>query len=218
MNERTTRPAGGFSGWLQNVLAAISDDTSSDVPCEGCTACCTSAQFVHVAPDERDALDHIPRELLFPAPGLPEGYLLMGHDQLGRCPMLVGNRCSIYAHRPRTCRTYDCRVFAATGVGPGEGKNLLAARVGEWEFSHPLERDRVEHEAVRAAASYLQRRRGDFSPGAVPANPTQLAVLALECHDAFVTNPEPEPAAVRVAIHRRRPRPPEISTEESGQI
>ena len=94
----------------------------SDVPCGTCTACCTSSQFVHIEPDERDALAHIPAELLFPAPGRPRGHVLLGYDERGHCPMLVDGACSIYAHRPRTCRTYDCRVFAAAGVDPGDGQ------------------------------------------------------------------------------------------------
>ena len=43
-----------------------SSGVESDVPCNGCTACCRSSQFVHVGPDEADTLAHIPAELLFP--------------------------------------------------------------------------------------------------------------------------------------------------------
>ena len=199
-----TRPAGDFSAWLSGVLSAIRDGANSAVPCDGCVACCSSSQFVHVGPDEADALAHIPSELLFPAPGLPPGHSVMGYDERGRCPMLADGGCSIYEHRPRTCRTYDCRVFSATGLNPGEGKELVAERAAEWEFVYPDERDRVEREAVRAATEYLDRRRGDFPEGAVPSSPTQLAVLALEAHSAFVATPNPEPEAVRVAIRSHR--------------
>jgi Fe-S-cluster containining protein len=34
--------------------------------------------------------------------------------------MLIDNRCSIYPHRPRTCGTYDCRVFPAAGLDNDE--------------------------------------------------------------------------------------------------
>ena len=207
MSETAARPAGDFSVWLRGVLGAIRDGTNSAVPCDGCVACCSSSQFVHVGPDEADALAHIPRELLFPAPGLPPGHVVMGYDEHGRCPMLVDSGCSIYEHRPRTCRTYDCRVFSATGLDPGEGKELVAERADEWEFEYRDERDRVEREAVRAAATYLDRRRGDLPNGAVPSSPTQLAVLALETHAAFLVTPNPEPEAVRVAIRSHRARP-----------
>jgi len=206
MNERARRPAGEFSGWLSSLLDAVRDGTSPDVPCDGCIACCSSSQFVHIGPDEADALAHIPAELLFAAPGAPEGYVLMGYDEQGRCPMLVDGACSIYEHRPRTCRTYDCRVFPATGLDPGAGKERIGARANEWEFGYADKRARVEHEAVRAAAAYLERCRDDFPPGAVPGVPTQLAVLACEAHDAFLGTDDPDPEAVRVAIrHRHAP-------------
>jgi len=89
---------------------------TSNVPCGSCTACCTSSQFIHIAPDEVDPLGVIPRDVLFPAPRLPVGHVLMGYDDNGHCPMLVDGACSIYEHRPRTCRTYDCRAFAASGL------------------------------------------------------------------------------------------------------
>jgi Fe-S-cluster containining protein len=203
MNESATRPAGEFSTWLAELLTAIRDGTNSAVPCDGCVACCSSSQFVHVAPDEVDALAHIPAELLFPAPGMPAGHVLMGYDQQGRCPMLVDGGCSIYEHRPRTCRTYDCRVFRATGLEPDAGKEAIAARASEWRFDHADERAHVEHAATRAAAAYLERHRDDFPNGAVPRVPTQLAVLAVEAHEAFLGTSEPEPEAVRVAIRRR---------------
>ncbi len=214
--------AGEFSPWLDGMRAALRGERDADVPCDGCTACCTSSQFVHIAPAEVDALAHIPSELLFPAPRRPRGHVLMGYDQRGRCPMLVDGRCSIYEHRPRTCRTYDCRVFPAAGlpveVGPapsgaGDGPPLrtpLAARVARWRVEHPPADDRQRHDAVRAAAVVL-RRHPDVGPGGLPPNTTQLAVLAIEAHRAFVpavaTTPDevvddPDPAAVRAELER----------------
>jgi Fe-S-cluster containining protein len=124
--------AGTFSTWLDGTIAALAVGGDSDVPCGTCDACCSSAQFVHVTPDDVDALAHIPAELLFPAPGAPKGHQVMGYDEDGRCPMLTDTGCSIYQHRPQTCRQYDCRVFAATGVE--SDKPLIAVRVSEWEF------------------------------------------------------------------------------------
>jgi Fe-S-cluster containining protein len=133
------------------------------VPCGGCTACCTAAQFVHVGPDEHDALTVIPPELLFPAPGFPAGHVLMGYDDQGRCPMFNGTGCSIYEHRPRTCRTYDCRVFAATDVVPEDPQ--IAARVARWRFDHPSAADEQAHTELRRQAA------ADAEP-----NPTKRAV------------------------------------------
>ena len=141
--------AGPFGAWLDEVRAAVRGERDAVVPCGECTACCTSSQFVHVAPDETDALAHIPAELLFDAPGFPDGHVLMGYDERGHCPMLVDGRCSIYEHRPRTCRTYDCRVFAAAGVAPDAP--AIAARVEQWQFSYADPEDEGAHEHVRAA-------------------------------------------------------------------
>lgn len=180
-------PAGDFSSWLAAMQQALRGRADSDVPCGTCTACCTSSQFVHIAPDEADALAHIPAELLFSAPRLPRGHVLMGYDQHGRCPMLIDQQCSIYAHRPRTCRTYDCRVLPAAGVELDEGeKVLIAERTRRWRFSHPTALDRVQHDAIQAAAATLSDHRGQLPAGAVPMNATALAVLAVEMHESFL--------------------------------
>jgi Fe-S-cluster containining protein len=136
-----------FSEWLDDLCAALDGNREMDVPCGTCTACCTSSQFVHIEPDESETLARIPPALRFPAPGLPKGHVVMGYDERGHCPMLVDGACSIYEHRPRTCRTYDCRVFAATGVEP-EGQPSIAARVREWRFDVD---DGARWDAVHAA-------------------------------------------------------------------
>ena len=180
-------PAGHFSSWLAGMQQALRGRADSDVPCGTCTACCTSSQFVHIAPDEADALAHIPAELLFSAPRLPRGHVLMGYDQHGRCPMLIDQQCSIYAHRPRTCRTYDCRVLPAAGVELDEGeKVLIGERTRRWRFSHPTALDRLQHDAIQAAAATLSDHRGQLPAGAVPMNATALAVLAVEMHESFL--------------------------------
>jgi uncharacterized protein len=178
--------AGDFGEWLDATLAAIRGERTADVPCGGCSACCTASQFVHIGPDEADALAHIPAELLFPAPLLPEGHVLLGHDERGHCPMLHEGLCSIYAHRPRTCRTYDCRVFAAADAGiEGGVDGLIAARAQRWRFAYPTPADRSRHEAVRTAAVFIRDHPAGLPAGA-PANATQHAVLAVELHERFL--------------------------------
>jgi Fe-S-cluster containining protein len=194
-------PAGDFSSWAVGMQAAIRGERGSDVPCNGCTACCTSSQFVHIGPDETDTLAHIPAELLFPAPRMPHGHVVLGYDERGHCPMLIDNRCSIYEHRPQTCRTYDCRVFAAAGVSidDDDDKALIARRVRRWQFSYPTPDDRIRHDAVRAAATFLDENPERLADRDVPTNATQRAVRAIEMHDAFVRRDEeipcrPEPS------------------------
>ncbi len=202
----TDLPAGRFSSWLSGAQAAMRDDRTSEVPCGTCTACCRSSQFVHVAPDETDTLAHIPAALLFPAPGLPRGHQLLGYDERGHCPMLVDDRCSIYAHRPRTCRTYDCRVLAATGIDvdlDDTTKTAIAEQVRRWRFTYPTERDRTEQAAVRSAANFLADQAEALGAGTVPANPTQRAVAAIQLHELFLAH-EPPVDEVRVELTRRR--------------
>ena len=149
--------------------------------------------------------------------------MLLGYDERGHCPMLVDGACSIYDVRPRACRTYDCRVLPAAGVDLTErDKALLAQRARRWRFSHPTERDRAEHDAVRAAAAFLAERGDELAAGSVPASDTQRAVLAVEIHETFlpadaagsdgvggrIAVVTPDPAAVRVAISRRVATPP----------
>lgn len=169
------------------MLEALNGARSSDVPCGGCTACCTSAQFVPVGPDEVDVLTHIPPPLRFPAPHRPEGHYVLGFDSEGRCPMLGDSGCSIYEHRPRACRTYDCRIFAASGVEAGEGKEAVAERVAQWRFEYPGTADAADQEAVRNAASFLHDN-GDLLPEDLrPITATQRAVVALESYHVFLT-------------------------------
>jgi Fe-S-cluster containining protein len=180
--------AGEFSAWLRHTRHAQRLGTvGSDVPCGTCNACCRSSYFIHIRPDEKQTLARIPRALLFPAPGLPAGNVLMGYDEQGRCPMLIDDRCSIYAHRPQTCRDFDCRVFAATGITleGNEAQAMIAERVRHWRFDFPSETDRKEYSAVRAAAAFLQEREEWFPPGMLPQNPVQLAVLAIRVYDVF---------------------------------
>ncbi len=214
MSDEAPLSAGAFSDWLAGMQRALRGDGESDVPCDGCTACCTSSQFVHIEPDESDVLAHIPGELLFPAPRMPPGHVVLGYDANGHCPMLVDDRCSIYEHRPRTCRTYDCRVFPAAGVEiDDEDQAAIGRRARRWRFDFPRQIDQIELEAVRAAATFVRERADLLPPGAAPANATQRAVLAVRLHQAFlghdddtdriVVIDDPDPEALRLVLTSR---------------
>jgi hypothetical protein len=125
--------------------------------------------------------------MLVAAPGWPRGHKLLGYFENGHCPMFKGNRCSIYAQRPQTCRNYDCRLFAATGLAPGgRDKALINRRARRWAFAYPALRDRQQQAAVRAALRFLQANAWRLPAGAAPTSPSQLALLALELHDVFL--------------------------------
>lgn len=205
VNDDPELAAGDFSSWMTQIVGAVRGEHGSDVPCGGCTACCSSAQFIHIGPEEVDTLAHIPSELLFPAPRLPRGHVVMGYDEAGKCPMLIDEHCSIYEHRPITCRTYDCRVFPATGLDAADdGKPLIAERARRWRFDLPEPIDRELQDAVRAAASFL-RDHPDLLPGGASTSVTQRAALAIGVHELFLDQEEPpQRDEVRVAL---RPRP-----------
>ena len=151
--------------------------------CTNCADVQHAVQFVHIGPDERETLARVPAELLFPAPLLPHGHVVLGYDERGHCPMLVEGKCSIYEHRPRACRTYDCRVFPATGLdADDDDKPLIAERARRWRFSYPTGTDRADHDAVLAAAAFVRDHPDDLAPGTAPSTTTQTAVLAVEMH------------------------------------
>jgi Fe-S-cluster containining protein len=144
------------------------------------------------------------------APGLPKGHLVMGYDGQGRCPMLIDGECSIYEHRPQTCRDYDCRIFAAAGIAPGERTQPeIARRVNEWAFSYETEESRGEQSILRKAAAFLQSNRDLFPPGTVPGNPGQLAAFAVRIYRLFAEitagthghlSAQPDAAMVRAIV------------------
>jgi uncharacterized protein len=201
----STLDAGDFSVWVTDMRSAIEGASGSRVPCDDCTACCRSSQFVHIGPEETDSLDHIPNELLFPAPGWPKGHVLMGYNEHGQCPMLIDDRCSIYEHRPGTCRTYDCRIFAASGLTITEKDKVLIRRQAErWRFSYPSGDDESRHAAGRAAGQFLVDHADDLPPELAPVNTTQRAVLAFRIHELFLGDTLPEVAAVVASLRTLR--------------
>jgi len=196
MSDDRDLAAGDFSSWMAEIQGAIRTGRSAAVPCDGCTACCTSSQFIHIAPDETDTLSRIPADLLFAAPRLPPGNVLLGYDERGHCPMLVDNTCSIYAHRPRTCRTYDCRIFPASGIElDDEDKVQIAQQARRWRFDFPTQTDLDQRDAVRSAATFIEEHPDTLPHGATPRNGTQRAVLAIELHRAFLGQRTPNGSA-----------------------
>lgn len=187
MDELPNLPAGDFSAWLRHMRRALSEESATDVDCTGCDACCSSSLFVHIGPGETGTLARIEKELLAAAPGMPPGHVVVGYDAQGRCPKLVDGGCAIYEHRPLTCRVYDCRVFAAAGLeAGGADRARIAERARRWEFDYPSRLDRDEHEAVRAAARFISEHAEHFPGGAVPTEPSQLAILAIKVYGALL--------------------------------
>jgi hypothetical protein len=135
----------------------------------------------------RRAISRIPEKLLYPAPLLPQGTLLLGYDEKGRCPLLRRARCSIYDHRPLTCRSYDCRIFTAASLSPDrDEKGLISARVRAWRFRYPTKRDRDLQAAVKAAAKFIGSHSECFPEEKRPHGSAQTAVLAVRTYEVFL--------------------------------
>jgi hypothetical protein len=131
--------------------------------------------------------------------------------------MLIENRCSIYEHRPRTCRSYDCRIFAAAGLELDEAEKVgIVDRVRQWRFTFASTTDAVRRQSVVEAAAYLDTHRELFPDAAGPATVTALALEAIELHDHFlfrdaetgeiaVVHPDPETIRHDLAARSRQP-------------
>jgi hypothetical protein len=132
------------------------------------------------------------------------GTMLMGYDEHGHCAMFRAGNCSIYLQRPDTCRTYDCRVFTASGTTPGDEKPVISERVARWRFEYPADRDREEHRAVTAAADFIRRYPVKFPGGRVPSRPSEIAVLAVKAYRVFLetTGEDRDTAAAVVSACR----------------
>jgi uncharacterized protein len=186
--KQTSLDAGRFSTWLRNIRKVLAfESCGMNVPCGECHACCNSSYFVHIKPEETRTLCRIPNELLFPAPLLPIGYLVLGYNEHGCCPMFVGNKCSIYRFRPATCRSFDCRILAASGITT-EDNNLITQHARRWKFSCPIESDRNLLSAVLAAAIFLKKYPECIRGNLASRDKIQLAVIAIKVYDVFLNN------------------------------
>jgi len=110
--------------------------------------------------------------------------VLLGYDENGRCPMLADNKCSIYEHRPLTCRNYDCRVYTAAGIVAD--RDSITQRTRRWKFNYSDQDARDQHAAVKSAARFVREHAASFPGGEAPNDPAQLAVLAVKVSDVFL--------------------------------
>lgn len=156
------------------------------VPCGNCVGCCTSSYFIHIKPTDKSSIDHIPSELMFPAPGLSQGNYLLGYDENGHCPMFKKGRCSIYEYRPETCRQYDCRVYPATGIFPDDETSQIYKKAKAWTFDISSANDMKVFEAVQRASTFITKYRELFPKEFFPRNAPQQAVLAIRIHLEFM--------------------------------
>ena len=180
----TAEPAPAFGAWLKATLATLHDDVPADVPCGACNACCRTFHQIHIRPGEKRARKRLPKEHLSVARGLPPGYLLLDYTESGACPVLIEGLCTIYEDRPLVCRTYDCRLYAATGVEPDRAE--ITEKVRRWRFSYPTPEDRERQAAVLAAVRFIRETPVCLPGEAARRQPIRLATLAVVTHELFL--------------------------------
>ena len=111
---------------------------------------------MHIGPDETETLARIPADLLFPAPRMPRGSRRARLRRARSLPDARRRPLLDLRAPPATCRTYDCRIFTATGVDADDDKVEIHPPVAV-EFDVSAD-DEATHAAVRAAATYLDER------------------------------------------------------------
>lgn len=139
------RPNVSLTGWQRHYAKDV-DAGQVKVPCNGCTACCRSP---HMPPELTE--EEITK---YPDAELNEefGKWSLPRKEDGSCVKLIDNKCSIYGDRPKVCRVFDCRVYVAAGLLPGDDP-ILAEALNEWEpFRLPTREDKITFIALRMAS------------------------------------------------------------------
>lgn len=173
------------------MRAVLRGQRDADVPCGSCVGCCVSSYPIPLRPGDRVARDEVPEQWLI-GPARAGERWLMGFREDGSCPFLEARQCSIYAHRPQTCRDYDCRIYAAAGLLPDGDRPVIHQRVLAWRFGLESEADRRAAEAVRRAAQFIQRHADLFPPGTRAHSATAAGVMAVKSWELFADPHESE--------------------------
>jgi uncharacterized protein len=176
--------AGKFGQWLEFMRAVLRGERDADVPCGDCVGCCVSSYPIPLRPTDRVALERVPPGHLH-LPVASGGLARMGYRSDGTCPMLCASKCTIYSDRPQTCRDYDCRIYAASGLLPDGDRPVIRQRVQAWQFQLESAGEQDAAASVRRAAKFIVSHAQQF-PGAMRAgSATAVAVLAVKCHALF---------------------------------
>lgn len=168
---------------------AAGKSASSRTPCNGCRECCWYFKV------EVDPLKENPSDLrrLDLVQDLSGSGLVLRKNEDGSCVHLGEQGCTVYAHRPKACRVYDCRISAVVGLVESYDNghrapvwyfkpksdeesavfHILATEVTKEVASNPK---RDSREIARKALSLIpevQRQVADFG-----SDPRMKAVLA----------------------------------------
>jgi len=148
--------ASPFSARLEMTKIDIKSDIGVSVHCGSCSACCTSGFYIAVSKNKVKTLDRIAEDLLKTIPRIPELFYI-GFNKKGHCHLLIENHCSIYDFRPDSCRTFECRIYSATGIKLDKDEiSPINLPIKEWKFSYPTRNDVLQQERLVKAVSILK--------------------------------------------------------------
>jgi Fe-S-cluster containining protein len=112
----------------------------TDTLCTRCGLCCDGSLFADVelaGRDEASSLELLGLEIE-DGDGEHRGLLIQP------CRALKGTRCSVYAHRPDCCRTFECKLLQETRLG------LVSVAAAREMVADALERRARIHDLIAA--------------------------------------------------------------------
>lgn len=166
LTNRSARPAGR--------PATFASESLTDALCTRCGLCCDGSLFADVELSSRAEATGLEILGLEIEDDDTDGALLVQP-----CRALQGKRCTIYPHRPRCCRTFECRLLEDVRRGAvsverarehieealraiGRVKEALA-RLGQADERLPLKERCAEALATEAGANRgASRKRADL--------------------------------------------------------
>lgn len=121
-----------------------------NVDCQSCRGCCRAGYAIGLSKAEAAIIPHV----------VFEGHAVILPLPTGACPYLIDEKCSIYAHRPASCRQYDCRDFAMASLrlNPADGSHDQV--LGVDEINRSIERFAAENEGI--ASTYMSNISADL--------------------------------------------------------
>jgi Putative zinc- or iron-chelating domain len=169
-------------------LASMAQGPQPPVPCNGCATCCYHTR-VDVYPDQERPED-VP---FFDTETDPDGAVWLRKRADGACVHLADEGCSIYEHRPQSCRRYDCRIWSLFGTTDGmEGDRHTPV----WNFRPRTRRGRVYLTAYQTAgmlaAAHLKREGQIASAPAVATRAREFLPDLLQSLDTLSRLPREE--------------------------
>jgi hypothetical protein len=142
-----------YSEYFDKLFKLVNNRTITkdvDVPCNGCVACCYHKK-VDLHPD--DTGEHLDAVVE------PDGSRVLRKREDGACIHLGATGCTVYEHRPRVCRQYDCRVFALVGVSDTYDGGRHSPG---WMFEMATAKDRILSLAMNMGALPVISQKAGF--------------------------------------------------------